>query len=126
MERLTLKQAMYLSWFLAVTRKVALSSGEGKEGDFDDPHAQNLANLYLLLKDEKWTNLNISRKEQIEISEQSNFIYVNKGDEVGWAADNMYISREELEGVGSLVAPPVKFKTNLFEGQNFLKSFPND
>ena len=125
MERLTLKQAMYLSWFMAVTRRVAISSGESNEADYDG-NTKNIANLNSMLVNEKWTNFNISRQEEIEISEQSNFIYFNRREEVDWAADNMYLVRKELSGVGSLISQPVKFNTNLFEGQNLLRSFHND
>ena len=124
MDRLTLKQAMYLSWFMAVSRRLSISSGEANEADYEG-NSKNIANLYAILQDETWTNLNISKQEEIEISEQSNFIYFNKRNEVDWAADNMHLVREELKGVGSLIAPPIEFKTNLFEGQNLLKSFRN-
>ena len=125
MEKLSLKQAMYLSWFMAVTRRLSISSGQSNEADYDG-NTKNIENLKAILEDEKWTYLNISRREAIEISDQSNFIYFNRGNEVDWAADNMYLVREELNGVGSLISQPVKFKTNLFEGQNLLKSFHND
>tara|TARA_B100000780_G_C20776044_1_gene308145 strand:+ start:172 stop:540 length:369 start_codon:yes stop_codon:yes gene_type:complete len=122
MNKLTLKQAMYIAWFMAVTRKLSTSNGDATDGDYEG-HVKNIANLYLILGDEGWAGLNISKQEEIEISDQSHYIYLNKYDEVKWAAENMQLTRLELSGVGSLISQPLQFKTNLFDGPNCLNSF---
>tara|TARA_B100001057_G_scaffold371040_1_gene375049 strand:- start:24 stop:395 length:372 start_codon:yes stop_codon:yes gene_type:complete len=122
MKELNFKQAMYIAWFMAVTRKIEISSNESSDDDYKG-HSKNISNLYQILKDENWGELNISKEQEIQISEQSHFIYLNKFDEVKWAADNLYLSRIELEGVGSLISEPVKFESNLLIGPNCLKSF---
>ena len=116
---------MYLALFMAVARRVAISSGEAHEEDYEG-HTKNIANLHSILRDEKWTHFSMSQQEEILIAQQSNYIYFKKRDEVDWAADNMYLVREELKGVGSLISQPVKFKTNLLEGYHRLLSFDND
>ena len=58
MDRLTLKQAMYLSWFMAVSRRLSISSGEANEADYEG-NSKNIANLRAFSVDRSFTERNI-------------------------------------------------------------------
>tara|TARA_B100000989_G_scaffold218945_1_gene166973 strand:+ start:1270 stop:1644 length:375 start_codon:yes stop_codon:yes gene_type:complete len=110
---LTKKEAMYIAWVMAVTRKLVIFQGAASEENYDKKLVLN--DFREILKTEGWTQIRLTFWQVNQITTQSNLIYEKKSDEVNWAVENMYLSREELKGVGSLVAPPHKFESNLFD-----------
>ena len=127
-DTITKKEAMFLCWWLAVSRRVSILRGDTSKEDWEDLDYEvekTRLNLNLLLKNEGWdeSKRQLSQAQRHEILLEYAAIYKIKYDEVDLAATEMWVAREELKEVGSFGLPPIKHKTNLFDGKNFLNSF---